>query len=298
MVGTRPEWIHLKAYITLKRLNLQRHIIVNTGQHSDFRMAQSFIEELKLPAPTINLGSSPVDLPKVTGMLRGVYSRYKVSQVLVVGDTDSALAGALAAYNCGIEIVHIEAGLRCNERIPEEVNRRCIDTLADILLAPEDYAVRNLKREKVLGAVVRSPNYKVLFFRAIVKTMRDQTTPYTQPYGVLTMHRRENIDSKMRLKKILSFLSSRPDRIVWPIHPRARERMQAFGLKLPGNITICDPWSYFQTANSLLFAESVFTDSGGLMLEAHELKKNLFVLRRKIEWMHLLNSKRTVLPSI
>ena len=264
MVGTRPEWIHLRAYLDQEPLDKDEYIIVNTGQHRDYAMARQFVDELRIPEPTVNLNSSPVELSRILTRSPGLFAKHRISQVLVIGDTDSALAGALAAHHAKIPLVHIEAGLRCDEPIPEEYNRRCIDTLAQILLAPEDYAARNLRREHSVGQIVRSPNYKVLLFRRLVSNLKVKARSGV-PYSLLTLHRQENVDDEVRMKTILKHLSGQDSRIVWPIHPRTIDRLTKYGLEIPANIKVCQPVSYMSMIKLMLQARTVFTDSGGLM---------------------------------
>ncbi|MDG6921245.1 MAG: UDP-N-acetylglucosamine 2-epimerase [Nitrososphaerota archaeon] len=268
-------------------------MVVNTGQHKDFEMAQQFVQELRLPTPVANLGSSPLQLPIVTRKLEEEYVRRHVSEVFVIGDTDTALAGALAAHSTRTPLTHIEAGLRCNEPIPEEYNRRLVDTLADLLLAPEEYAAENLDREHVLGRVTRSPNYKVLLFKKYISNIAPKLRRKKQRFSLMSLHRQENVDNRNRLERILKYLGNMQSAVLWPIHPRARIRIREFGLRLPDNIEVCAPLSYHDMVSRLIEAKAVFSDSGGLVLEAFELGKQLVIFRKSIEWKHVWDAPTT-----
>jgi UDP-GlcNAc3NAcA epimerase len=293
ILGTRPEWIHLRSYLDQEKLAKSELTIVNTGQHKDYRMAMQFVEELELPKPNFNLNSSPIDAGKLLSVLPEIFRKCAVSQVFVIGDTDSAFVGALGAYRSKIPLVHIEAGLRCDEPIPEEHNRRCIDSLAGTLLAPESYAVQNLRREHAVGKIVRSPNYKVLIFRKLAEELNREVPQEGNPRCLLTLHRQENVDSRPRLSQILEYLSKEDCRILWPIHPRTSSMLHKFGLRIPSNVSLCPPLSYESMIKALIASRKVFTDSGGLVLEAFELKKELVIFRKSIEWKHVWKSAST-----
>jgi UDP-N-acetylglucosamine 2-epimerase len=268
-------------------------VLINTGQHREYRMAQSFIKELALPKPEINLNCSPIILHVVLRKLKAAFMQLKVSEVYVIGDTDSALSGAIAAHEAKVPLVHIESGLRCDEPIPEEYNRRCIDSLANHLLAPEDYAVQNLEREHALGKVERSPNYKLWIFRRLLKHLNPLNLG--EPYYLFTLHRQENVDNVMRFKSILRYVDSISGKKIWVIHPRAKSRIESLGIDVPSCVEVIEPLPYKRMIELLLGAKGVLTDSGGLVLEAYELQKPMVIFRKSIEWKHVLASNKVIL---
>lgn len=295
VLGTRPEWIHLKAYLDHERLERRKYYVLSTGQHSTYEMAQEFIRELRLPSPDRSLGSERISILGMASQVSEVVSEQRIDEILVIGDTDSALAGALAAYQTKKELVHIEAGLRCFQRTPEELNRRCIDSLGTKLLAPEEYARDNLIREHVQGKVIRSPNFKVQLFRKMVPEAKKCGPIFESPYAVLTLHRQENVDSKARFEQIMGYVKKTRMRVLWPIHPRASDRLNSLKIQVPENVTVTAPLSYTEMTRALLWADRVMTDSGGLVLEACELAKPCTIFRKAVEWTHVLRMHETTL---
>lgn len=312
VVGARPQFI--KSYPVSNALSFERdieEILLHTGQHYDFNMSKVFFSELDLKEPDYNLevGSGPHG--KQTGeMLKGVEDIiYKESPdlILIYGDTNSTLAGALAGAKCHIPVAHIEAGLRSfNLRMPEEVNRILADRVSTYLFCPTETSVKNLEMEgfskfKYEGFKFKNP--KVVFSGDVMydaflmcksvlapsKEIKDLTEEH-QSYCLATVHRAESTDSKENLKKIFQALDevSKESIVILPIHPRTKEKLRVYGIS-PNRTKLVDPVSYFDMLYLLENSQAVFTDSGGLQKEAYFSKKPCITLRNETEWTELID---------
>ena len=278
--GTRPEIIKLSPIIReCEKFGLD-FFILHTGQHYSYEMDGVFFEQLRLPKPKYNLKVGSGTHAEMTGkMLLGiedVLSSEKPSIVLVEGDTDTALAGALASAKIGIRVGHVEAGLRSYDRsMPEEINRVLADHCSDYLFAPTENAKRILLGEGI-------PNDKVFVTgNTIVDAVRqnadlghydsEQAKNVVLKYMLATVHRQENVDSRERFSSIIAGLERVADEfempVLYPIHPRARKRMSEFGLKVSDNIRISEPVDYLKMLWLEKWARLILTDSGGLQEE-------------------------------
>ncbi len=294
VVGARPQFIKAAPLIVAFRRRFS-HTLLHTGQHFDDAMSGSFFRELGIPKPRIHLGLSGGTHGAMTGaMLAGIeaaLSRVRPAMVVVLGDTNSTLAGALAAAKLHIPVAHVEAGLRSRDmRMPEEVNRRLTDHVSPLLFCPTKLAAANLTEEGIRKGVVvvgdvmtdvlqrmRGPAARAL---AGIDLPRD--------FYLATVHRQENTDDRSRLTGILNGFQGLPHPVILPLHPRTAARMKAFKLRAPANVRVLGPVSYTQSLGLILGARAVLTDSGGLQKEAFLLGRPCLTLRDTTEWTETL----------
>lgn len=304
VVGARPQFI--KAAPVSRALQEAGHceFLLHTGQHYDHGMSQVFFDELGLPAPNVNLEVHSSSHAEQTGrMLMGI-ERVLLDEhpdrVLVYGDTNSTLAGALAAAKLHIPIAHVEAGLRSfNREMPEEHNRVLTDHCADLLFCPTHTAVEQLRREGIVQGVhmVGDPMYDaVLMFmdRAQQRStvLRDLALD-KGGYLLATIHRAYNTDEPRVLASILLALASLGEQVIFPIHPRTRSRLQAAGLEddfSTGGVRLIDPVSYLDMLILEQNARLILTDSGGVQKEAYFFTVPCLTLRPETEWVETVES--------
>jgi UDP-N-acetylglucosamine 2-epimerase len=296
VVGTRPQIIKIAPVVqeALRRgLELE---IIHTGQHYDYMLSQVFLEEFGLPEPSANLGVGSGSHAYQTGEMMLRLERYllenKPSIVFVPGDTNSALASALTAAKLGIPVAHLEAGARCYDmNMAEELNRRLIDHCSKILFASTQNCVSNLKKESVLGRIYLTGDtmYDVfLRFRDRVNEcdILNGLGLSDKGYCLLTLHRAENVDDVEKLKNILHGITKSNVKVIFPIHPRTRNRLKEYGISLEKtNVRVIEPVGYIEMLKLLKHAEIVLTDSGGLQKEAFWSKIPCITLRDETEWI-------------
>ena len=301
VIGARPQFI--KAAVVSREINKRSGVteeIIHTGQHYDKNMSDIFFEEMEIPNPKYNLDVNSMNHGAMTGkMLMQIEEIFMVNRpdiVLVYGDTNSTLAGALAAAKLHIPIAHVEAGLRSfNRRMPEEINRILTDELSDILFCPTDTAITNLKREgyETKGSkVVRCGDvmYDASLYYALKAKLPAglETKRKKNKFALCTIHRPENTDHYENLEGIFSALIelSKEIDIVLPLHPRTKKKLgNKFNLN---GLIILDPVSYFEIIGLLQGASYVITDSGGLQKEAYFFKRPCITLRDQTEWRETL----------
>ncbi|MCU0241544.1 MAG: UDP-N-acetylglucosamine 2-epimerase (non-hydrolyzing) [Vicinamibacteria bacterium] len=298
IVGARPQFIKAAPLSRALRRRM-REVLVHTGQHYDHDMSQAFFDELRIPAPDRHLGIGSGAHGQMTGRmieaLEGVLLEVRPDLVVVLGDTNSTLAGALAAAKLHIPIAHVEAGLRSFDmRMPEEVNRRLTDHVADLLFCPTDEAVRNLRREGITKGIQRVGDVMMdAVMQNAARARRLDTTGITPParsYYLATLHRQENVDDPARLRGILETLASFAYPTLLPVHPRTRERMRRMGFVPRGTLVTRSPASYLEMLSLVRGARAVLTDSGGLQKEACILGTPCVTLRETTEWVETLAS--------
>lgn len=302
VVGARPQFIKA-AVVSRALVGLQsdvREVLVHTGQHYDPNMSAVFFSELDLAAPDHHLGVGGGTHGQNTGRmlerLEAVMLDERPDQVLVYGDTDSTLAGALAAAKLHIPIAHVEAGLRSyNKRMPEEQNRVLTDHLASCLFAPTQAAVDNLSREGLRGmGVLRVGDVMydgALYYAA--KAERTSTVLVEQrleprAYVLATLHRQENADAPERLRELVAALGCSPLPVVWPLHPRTRRRIDEYGIVVPPAIRVLQPVGYLDMVQLERHASVIVTDSGGVQKEAFFHGVPCITLRPETEWVELV----------
>jgi UDP-GlcNAc3NAcA epimerase len=298
IVGARPQFI--KAAPVSRALRKAHHaeVLIHTGQHYDDEMSGIFFEELELSAPDYNLdvGSGPHGA-QTGAMLAGVeeiLSKEKPDWVLVYGDTNSTLAGALAAAKLRQRVAHVEAGLRSfNRAMPEEINRVVTDHLSDLLFCPSQVAVDNLAAEGVTAGVHLVGDVMADALADTVERARRSSTILerldltARKYLLATVHRAENTDDSVRLGNILSAFNRTGETIVFPIHPRTRAALARLdgSLALTDNLRLIDPVGYLDLVQLAQSARLILTDSGGLQKEAYWLGVPCVTLRDETEWV-------------
>ncbi len=300
VIGARPQFIkHAPLEIAAK--NVLDVITIHTGQHYDPNMSQIFFDELGMSKPRYMLntggGSHGEQTGKMLREIEPIVIQEKPDFLLVYGDTNSTLAGALVASKLHIPVIHIEAGLRSfNKHMPEEVNRILTDHVSDLLITSTSFAVENLKNEGI-----RKNVYLVGDIMAdAVKLARSITPKSNQidfPYYFVTLHRPYNTDNRSRFEKLLNSLNSLGEKVIFPIHPRTRKLSGDFGLNLErfSNILFLDPLPYFENVAFLSKALHAITDSGGLQKEAYILKTPCITIRSETEWIETLRNGWNVL---
>ncbi len=304
VVGARPQFI--KAAVISRVLkeefsNSVKEIIVHTGQHYDENMSDIFFDEMKIPKTDYNLKVGSGSHGKMTGrMLEGIEKILLEQQpdlLLVYGDTNSTIAGALAASKLHIPVAHIEAGLRSfNMRMPEEQNRILTDHLSEMLFCPTDKAVENLKNEGIKEGVFRTGDVMFdasLFYRSMNKTTIKIDS---NKYILMTLHRAENTDDPKRLGSIIEAINNiNSYDIILPLHPRTKKIIANNEEKFASHIRVIDPVGYFD----MLYLEDncnfVITDSGGVQKEAFFYKKPCITMRDQTEWVETIDSGWNIL---
>jgi len=306
ILGARPQFV--KAAVLSRIIsnhNEIEEVIVHTGQHYDANMSAIFFDEMEIPKPKYNLHINGLNHGAMTGQMmeeiERVLEKEKPDAVIVFGDTNSTIAGALTAKKLQIKVVHIEAGLRSfNMKMPEEINRILTDRISDLLLCPTDTAIDNLKKEGF-------DNFPI----SVVKSgdiMKDAVSYYSQTsaekssiildlnlksneFVLATIHRQENTDDISKLKSIFEGLEriSENKLVVIPIHPRTRKILKNKGLKY--DLKFIDPIGYFDMLELLKHCNLVITDSGGLQKEAYFNKKHCIIVREETEWIELVSNR-------
>ena len=302
IVGARPQFV--KAAVVSRAIAQEdrlKETIVHTGQHFDANMSDVFFSELGIPAPGFSLGIGGGSHGENTGRMIEAIERVmlddKPDVVLVYGDTDSTLAGAVAAAKLNIPIAHVEAGLRSfNRRMPEEVNRVLTDHASTWLFAPSQAAVRSLANEGITGESVQLVG-DVMYdaVRAFTKIAGNSSRVMQElaldsgGYILVTLHRKENTDDRERLASILSGLQASTVPLVLPLHPRTRKRIEEHGLALPPSVRILDPVGYFDMLLLEANAKVIATDSGGVQKEAYFHGVPCITMRDETEWVELVD---------
>jgi len=307
IIGARPQFI--KAAMVSKEIakhDKMNEIIIHTGQHFDKNMSQIFFKDMGISEPDYNLGINRLSHGAMTGRmleeLEKIYIEEKPNQVIVFGDTNSTIAGALAASKLHIPVAHVEAGLRSfNKEMPEEVNRVLVDHISNILFAPTKAAVTNLNNEGIdknkiyrVGDIMYDAALYFTDISAAKSNIIDKLKLERTEFLLCTIHRQENTDIKERLFSIFRALEdiSKNICIILPLHPRTRARMREFNISIqPNNITIINPVGYLDMLLLLKHCNLVLTDSGGLQKEAFFFNKYCLTLRSETEWVELVEHK-------
>ncbi len=309
VIGARPQFI--KAAVVSRAIdeynkkagskNIEE-VIIHTGQHYDANMSEVFFEEMSIPQPKYNLhlggGTHGAMTGRMLETLEGVMLEEKPDVVLVYGDTDSTLAGSLAAAKLHIPVAHVEAGLRSfNMNMPEEINRALTDRVSKWLFCPTETAMDNLRHEGYdeLGAemlCIGDVMYDAaLFYRAQGKASDEIKALAKEDYYLATVHRAENTDDPARIKGIFEALETiaQNTKVVLPLHPRTRKVLEKLGMKFQ-HITCIDPVGYFDMLHLQGNCLAVFTDSGGVQKEAFFAEKPCITLRDETEWVELVEN--------
>lgn len=313
IVGARPQFVKAAA---LSRVIRKEHteVLVHTGQHYDNNMSDIFFEELHIPKPDYNLGVGSGSHAKQTGdMMIGIEDilmREKPDYIVLYGDTNSTLAGALAASKIHVPIIHIEAGLRSfNNMMPEEINRILTDRISKLLFCPTDTAVENLRNEGITKGVYNVGDVMcdaVLYYSRLIeqqgrnyffKRLEKLTSqPDPEKWYLATIHRAENTDDVKKIKCILDAFEEFEHPVIFPVHPRTRkmamDMMEKYNYQ---NVIVTQPVGYMDMLFLAKHAEKIVTDSGGLQKEAYILKTPCVTVRAQTEWVETLRGNQNIL---
>jgi UDP-N-acetylglucosamine 2-epimerase (non-hydrolysing) len=298
IAGTRPEIIKLADLVQL--LNGQgNHALIYTGQHYSDNMKSIFFDELNIK-PDYDLRCDTSDVATLKENMLKFLREIRPPHVLVYGDTNSSLAGAMAAKEVGSTLVHIEAGLRCFDlSVPEERVRIQIDSTSDYLFPPTELARTFLSYEEIEKNVTVTGNLVVDVCRRLAKIADEYGKNYDLPdkYLLLTMHRQENVNEPDRLEMLRKQLSGIDHKIVFPIHPRTKTNLARYGITLPSNVMSIEPAGYLEFLYLLKNCQLVMTDSGGVQEEAIVLRRPCVTLRHVSErWETLLLKANILFP--
>jgi UDP-GlcNAc3NAcA epimerase len=306
VVGARPQFIKASALSRELRKSHQE-VLVHTGQHYDDNMSAIFFEELGMPDPDYNLGvgSGPHGAQTGTMLARieEVLLKEQPDWALVYGDTNSTLAGALAAAKLNIRVAHAEAGLRSyNRQMPEELNRVITDHLSGLLFCPSDNAAANLAREGITSGVHVVGDVMADALAAARERANGRSDVLARlglkkkQYCLATVHRAENTDDRGRLSNILTALGSLGEPVVFPMHPRTRTAVERFGLTVPkAPVQVIEPLGYLDAVALESSARVILTDSGGMQKEAYWLGVPCVTLRDETEWVETVKAGWNVL---
>lgn len=305
VVGARPQFV--KAAPLSRAIRARHHeVLVHTGQHYDDNMSAVFFRELGIPDPEHHLGVGSGTHGAQTGRMLEAIERVLLIErpdwLLIYGDTNSTVAGALAAAKLHLPVAHVEAGLRSfNRTMPEEVNRVVADHLSTLLLCPGGVARDNLAREgivrgvEVVGDVMADALAAAVGRAACGSEALARFGLQAGAYALATVHRAENTDDPERLRAILGALGSVGRPVLMPLHPRTRKAIAALGITLPGPVRAIEPLGYLDLVRVASSAAVILTDSGGLQKEAYWLKVPCVTLREETEWVETVESGWNVL---
>jgi UDP-N-acetylglucosamine 2-epimerase len=294
IVGARPEFIQGSPVSRALRPHHQE-ILVHTGQHYDYKMSQAFFDELEIPAPDYNLevgsGQHGQQTAQILARLEEVLLQEQPDLVIIRGDTNSTLAGAIAASKLHIPLAHIEAGERSyDRRMPEEINRVVSDSISNMHFCVSKAAIRNLAKEGVTDCVhwVGDVMYDAMIFNRPIayrnSNMVESLGLERGGYALVTVHRAANTDDPVRLGQIVNILNNAPEPVVFPAHPRTRKALTHLGAAFAPHVCVIDPVSYFDMIVLEDNARLIATDSGGVQREAYFLSKPCLTLRDETEW--------------
>jgi len=306
IVGNRPQFIKLAPFLAATKKQGINDIIVHSGQHYDIEMSRIFFDELSIPNPDFNLevgsGSHGIQTGKMLMALDPILLEHKPDVVLVYGDTNTTLAGALAAYKLHIPLAHIESGMRENIWRPEEMNKKTADHCSDFCFSPIKRAYENLIKEGI-------PKEKIFFTgditydafernKNIAMTKGNVEIPRFE-YILMTMHRAETVDNYDIVANIINAILEVPAKIVFPIHPRTKKRLAEFGLyeklRQSTNIILINPVGYFEFLKLIINAKLVITDSSGVIKETFYAHKMGVTIDNTTEYSEIFDMGYNVL---
>jgi UDP-N-acetylglucosamine 2-epimerase (non-hydrolysing)/UDP-GlcNAc3NAcA epimerase len=304
VVGNRPQFVKAAAVSRLLREG-HEEVLVHTGQHYDDELSAVFFAELGIPRPdrelALGTGSNAEQTARMLAALAPLLGELAPDLVLVYGDTNSTLAGGLAAVQDGFPVAHVEAGMRSfDRRMPEEVNRVLTDHLSSLLLCSSAVAVQNLAREGVSAPVELVGDVMVDIALLVQPRAREDAAPLEAAgvapgeYVLVTAHRAGNVDDPARLERLVALLEALPVTAVLPVHPRTRARLEATGLlaRLEGapHVVLLPPVGYLEFTSLLVHARAMLTDSGGVQKEAYLAGIPCVTLRDTTEWVETVES--------
>jgi UDP-N-acetylglucosamine 2-epimerase (non-hydrolysing) len=298
VLGTRPEIVKMAPVVQALRERGVPHTVIHSGQHYDWEMSTVFLEELGLGRPDtfleVGSGTHAEQTAEALIRLENILLHEEPEMVMVEGDTNTVLATALASVKIGVDVGHVEAGLRSHDlRMPEEHNRRLTDHLSSFLFAPTTVSEANLRRESVWGTIYVTGNPIIdaclAYLPKAEKRSRVMEEVRFDEYCLATAHRAENVDDPHILSEIVKVFTECPLPVVYPIHPRTETRLREFGLyeriSDSPNVQLTQPMGYFDFLVLMKRSSFILTDSGGIQEEATapNIRKKVFVLRRSTE---------------
>lgn len=302
LVGARPQFVKLAPLSKVIRTAGHEELIVHSGQHYDIQMNEVFFRDMEIPAPDYNLsvgsGSQALQTAEILSLLEPILIKQSPDLLIVYGDTNTTLAGALAAAKLQIKIAHVEACLRSfNRSMPEEINRIVTDHVSDILLAPTPMAMENARREglsdkcSLVGDImVDSLLFGIGKARSQSQVLQELKISEDEKFHLLTLHRPYNVDSPQNLEHILSSLDTLGTRVVFPVHPRTRQVLQNMQRKQFSHINFVGPQAYLDFLMLMDNCAMMLSDSGGIQKEAYILQKPCVTLRPETEWVETVQS--------
>ncbi len=304
IVGARPQFIKL-APLSKQLSCLHKEYIVHTGQHYDYAMSEKIFTDLGIRKPDIHLeigsGTQASQTGKMMIALEEAMMQQKPDLIIVFGDTNSTLAGALAAAKLNIPIVHIEAGLRSyNKSMPEEINRITTDHVSKYLFVPTQTAMNILKSEGLEENSFFTGDIMVDTIKANLEIALEKSSIVSdlelnnKEYNLLTLHRNYNVDDPVILKHLLDELGQLNEKVIFPVHPRTRKMLPS-DYHIPNNIEIIDPQGYLDFIVLEYYSKRIITDSGGIQKEAYILQKPCITLRTETEWVETVEEKWNLL---
>jgi UDP-GlcNAc3NAcA epimerase len=302
VIGNRPQFVKAAA-VSYRLREDAREVLVHTGQHYDDELSRVFFDELELPRPDHHLdlggGTNTAQTARMLAALEPLVADERPDVLLVYGDTNSTLAGALAGAQLGVPVAHVEAGMRSYDRtMPEELNRVVADHASSLLLCSSERAAETLRGEQVAGEVVVVGDVMVDVAQLLAPRARARTEALeeagVEPGGYLlaTAHRAGNVDDPERLARLVDVLLAVPGPVVLPLHPRTRARLEAAGLleRLTAGVRLVPPLGYLDFTALLLHSRGVLTDSGGVQKEAYLAGVRCVTLRSTTEWTETVDA--------
>jgi UDP-N-acetylglucosamine 2-epimerase len=300
VVGARPQFIKA-APVSRALAGHFNEVVVHTGQHYDYGMSEVFFREMDMREPDFNLGAGGGSHGEQTGRmlieLEKILAQVKPDSVLVYGDTNSTLAGALTAAKSGVRLAHVEAGLRSfNRSMPEEVNRVLTDHVSDLLFCPTDAAVDNLSKEGVTNGVHRVGDVMCDALLHNLELARGRSDVLRRlnlsrgGYALVTIHRAGNTDDPVRITSILDALGLLPVKVIFPVHPRTRKMINEMRLSVNSNVSLIEPVGPLDILILQENANCILTDSGGMQKEAYLLGVRCITLREETEWVETVTA--------
>jgi len=287
VVGNRPQLVKAAPLSVAFREAGLDEVVVHTGQHWDAELSQVFIDELGLPEPAYRLDLRTADVATLTPAIREVLAAEESDLVVVLGDTNSTLAGARAAADVGLRVAHVEAGLRSGDlSMPEEHARIEVDGLASLLLCPDERSAATLRAEGAGGRIEVVGDVMADATLRFAPVARGRVPPPHEPgtYVVATVHREANVRPE-RLRRIAEGLSRLDEPVVLPAHPRTAATLRAEGIPLGANVEVGEPMGYLAFASAASQARVIATDSGGLQKEAYWYRVPCVTMRPSTEWV-------------